>query len=92
MMDAEVVCSLDSFTGTAKLWKLSKSIKVVNWLEQEFTVEYVITSAVIGYNGRETFVFPANKDGKVVDWGELEGSLRGHLDHDAAICGFLNAN
>lgn len=49
-------------------------------------VEYVLVSAVIApLSGPETYIFPADRDGNIVSWGELEGSYRGGLDHDAAL-------
>lgn len=48
--------------------------------------EYVVASAVdVPYSGPETYIFPANRDGKIVDWGELNGSMRGTLDIDYAM-------
>ena len=47
---------------------------------------YVVVSAVIAdYSGPETYIFPANKKGEVIDWGELEGSYRGGLSHSTAL-------
>lgn len=37
------------------------------------------------FSGPETYIFPANEDGKVVHWAELEGSFRGGLDHERAL-------
>ena len=48
---------------------------------------YVIVSAMAMYSGPETYIFPADEAGKVTDWGELDGSYRGGLDHDAALTG-----
>jgi hypothetical protein len=47
---------------------------------------FIITSAAITISGPETLVFFANKDGRIVDWGELGGSIRGKLDHANCIC------
>ena len=50
--------------------------------------DYVIVSAVVAmFSGPETYIFPADESGKVVDWGELDGSYRGGLDHTAALAG-----
>jgi hypothetical protein len=35
----------------------------------------------------ETFIFPADESGSVIDWGELEGSLRGTTSHQKALEG-----
>lgn len=38
-----------------------------------------------GQYGAETYIFPANEVGEVTDWGELEGSFHGDLDHIRAL-------
>lgn len=44
--------------------------------------KYVITSASdVGPSGPETYVFPSNEKGEIIDWGELPGSYRGDLVH-----------
>lgn len=49
-------------------------------------VEYVYVSAAdLPYVGTETYMFPATADGEVIDWGELDGSYRGGLDHEQAL-------
>lgn len=48
--------------------------------------KYVLVSAVEAlFTGPETYIFPADKRGEVTDWGELEGSYRGGLDHHEAL-------
>jgi hypothetical protein len=48
--------------------------------------DYVIVSAVIAmFSGPETYIFPADSDGTVKTWGELDGSYRGGLDHEEAL-------
>lgn len=51
--------------------------------------EYVVVSAVmVPYGGGpETYIFRADAQGNVLDWSELEGSLRGSLDHAEALRG-----
>jgi hypothetical protein len=45
--------------------------------------KYVITSASdVGPSGPETYVFPSNEKGEIIDWGELPGSYRGDLVHE----------
>jgi hypothetical protein len=47
---------------------------------------YVIVSGVWAmFSGPETYIFPADATGKVTDWGELEGSFRGSIDHERAL-------
>ena len=47
--------------------------------------EFVVVSAVTTYSGPETYLFPANESGKIVDWGEMGGSYRGGLSHQQAL-------
>jgi len=73
--------NLRGFTGVAHLWRLSPPVAHGGGL-----VDYVVTSATLAaYSGPETYIFPANPDGKVSDWGEMSGSYRGGLDHEQAI-------
>ena len=48
---------------------------------------YVVASAIVARDtGKpETYFFPADKDGKIVGWGELPGSRRGTLDIDVVL-------
>jgi len=34
---------------------------------------YVVSSTVVPYSGPETLVFPSNKDGVVLSWGDVAG-------------------
>lgn len=44
--------------------------------------KYVITSTSSNMiTGLETYMFAADEEGNIIDWGELEGSYRGSLDH-----------
>lgn len=72
-------------------YKLSEPYDVLDWQDLPVvTTEYLIVSAAdVPYSGPETYVFPADANGKVVDRGELPGSFRGALDHARAIEGFL---
>lgn len=48
--------------------------------------EFVVVSAVnVPSSGPETYIFGADKEGRIVDWSELDGSFRGGLDHVAAL-------
>lgn len=55
--------------------------------EVEHSTEYVVVSAVVAFDtGRpETFIFSADEQGKVIDWGELGGSYRGGMSHEVAL-------
>lgn len=79
--------------ATQKLWKLTEPYTVRGWGDEpDQTTEYVITSAVNAlFSGPETYVFPANKQGEVIDFCEIDGSFRGDLDHDRAIEGLVDS-
>ena len=48
--------------------------------------EFVVVSSVHAmFTGPETYIFPADKNGKVTNWGELPGSYRGGLNHIKAL-------
>ena len=48
--------------------------------------EFVVVSAsVVPFGAPETYIFPADAAGEVTDWGELDGSYRGGLDHEKAL-------
>lgn len=48
--------------------------------------EYVIVSSAYTWDhGDETYIFGANENGEIVEWGELEGSYVGGLDHEIAL-------
>lgn len=69
--------------GHWKIYRLSEPVPY--W---DTTTEYVIASAVVVEfdGGRpEVYLFPANADGEIVSWGEMDGSLKDTLDHEAAV-------
>jgi hypothetical protein len=73
---AVFVKKLTGFYGEARLYKVTPPLD---------GHEHVAVSAVVAYSGPETYIFPADADGKVLSWGELDGSFRGDLDHEAAL-------
>ena len=65
-------------TGEMRLYKLDPPL--------DGSVAYVVVSATVAmFSGPETYIFPADSDGEITDWGELEGSYRGGLDHAEAL-------
>ena len=95
MITAEFIKDLDNFRGEAKLYHLSEPMDY-GWdhdkEKPEGKTEYVVASgANVIFSGPETYIFPANKDGEVIDWGELDGSFKGGIDHEHAIDGLLSA-
>lgn len=48
--------------------------------------EHVVVSAVNAFGmGEETYIFPADSEGAVTNWLELDGSFRGSADHERAL-------
>lgn len=82
---ATFVRKLDHGTGEMRLYKLDPP------MEDEYVdgpIEHVVVSATIAmFTGAETYIFPADAEGEITDWGELDGSYRGGLDHEAALSG-----
>lgn len=74
---ATLVRKLSGFNGDARLYRLS---------EPHDGHDLVIVSAVVVmFSGPETYIFPADESGEVTDWGEMDGSFRGELDHEQAL-------
>lgn len=72
----QVIWSVTPAVNWGGTWEGSKS----------GTADFVLTSAIDAmFSGWETYIFPCDKDGEVVDWGELPGSFRGPPNHEAAI-------
>jgi hypothetical protein len=96
-VEATFVRDLSGFAGSARLWQTSEPFSYPddNWRDEEDargTTTYVVSSAASTFGGPETYLFPADADGNVVDWLELSGSFRGALDHERAINGFVEAH
>ncbi len=89
MATATYLRDMAGFRGHASLYRLDPPATVNDWAtgsEEIRTTEYVVVSAVdVPFSGPETYIFPANADGEVTDWGEMEGSFRGALDHQRAL-------
>lgn len=85
----EVKCDLKGFTTDAVLYQLSEPVEYNKNYEtgeyQEKTSYVIVSSANVIFTGAETYIFPANKKGKVLDWEELSGSYRGGLNHNEAL-------
>ena len=78
------------------LWKLSEPVERVMYSfplarqrNEPTRVEYVVTSQAFEYS-TENYAFPADENGKIIDWGELPGSQRGIPGHQTVINGFLD--
>ena len=88
MKTAKFIKKLVTFTGDARLFELSEAVSTEAYPESDATTRFVVVSAVSApFSGPETYIFPANRDGKVLSWGEMTGSFRGGLDHVEALRG-----
>jgi hypothetical protein len=76
MKIAKYIENLD-WTSDARLYALSEPL--------EGHKHIVVSAADAPYTGPETFIFGCDERGNAVDFGELEGSFRGALDHDKAL-------
>jgi hypothetical protein len=75
---------LESFRGDAGLYKLSPPMSDYGDELTQYT--HVIVSAVtLPDNNVETYIFPADSEGNILDWGELPGSMKGTLSHTHAL-------
>lgn len=81
MIYAEFIKMMEEWIGDAQLYKLSEPI-VYGGGE---TDHVVVSAAYAMGTGMETYIFPVNENGDVLDWGELPGSTRGTASHKVAI-------
>lgn len=79
----------ESSVGNQRLYQLKPPMKYEDGYGEDAkkkTAKFVVVSAVaVMCTGAETYIFPADKKGKITDWGELDGSYRGGLDHEQAL-------
>lgn len=74
----------DRFAGTAYLYRVEPPV-TGGW-DGDTEYDYVVSSGVNAlFSGPETYLFPADEDGEVLDWGELDGSFRGAIDPERAV-------
>jgi hypothetical protein len=101
MKTAKFIKNIDSWHGDARLYRLSEAIRFETGDYTQYVIVSAVDlrTHFMDEGGRlpelfahpveplETFIFPADKDGCVLDWGELEGSYRGDLNHERALNG-----
>jgi len=87
MKVAKKIKDLDGWTGRAALYQCDPPMEEHSWDDEEVAShEWVIASAAYAmFSGPETYLFPSNEKGEVVDWGELPGSFKGDLSHAMAF-------
>lgn len=90
-MIATYIKDQNDFQGDARLYRVDPPMKGERFDDDTDKYEtathvYVIVSAVVAFGqGPETYIFPADAEGKVTNWGELDGSFKGGLDHARAL-------
>lgn len=78
MGKATFVKNVQNFSGDARLYAMTPALG---------GHEFVIVSKIQNMFGRETFIFPADADGKVSDWDEMPGSMVGNHSHNEVLNG-----
>ena len=73
--------------GDQKLYRLDPPMPMGEWSNADFaeTTFVVVSAANVPYCGPETYIFAADADGNVTDWGALDGSFQGDMDHEEAL-------
>lgn len=84
--------SLPGFQGDARLYRLDPPAEWTRYDDDGEpvavpTTHVVVSAADAMYSGPETYIFPADGQGKVTSWGEMDGSFRGAFDHARALQG-----
>lgn len=88
MHTATLIKNVEGFTGDARLYRLIPPMKYEFDDENPQQTEFVVVSATVGmFGGPETYIFPADESGNVLDYCELDGSFRGGLNHSLALSG-----
>ena len=82
-MKATFVKKADGFAEHAELFRLERPKT-----ENGVTFEFIVVSVIEGtfeIGKPETYIFPTNSNGKVLDWLELDGSFQGAMDISKAL-------
>ncbi len=85
MKTAKFVKELDGWAGDARLYELSEPVLYETWDENGVKTNYVAVSRVVGIYASETYIFPADENGKTLSWLELEGSSGSPIPHEEAL-------
>jgi hypothetical protein len=80
-MKAIFLNDLPDWQGDAKLFKVDPVIRYSG----ACATDHVVVSKVNHAFAHETYIFPANSVGEVIDWVELEGSACGEHSHDDVL-------
>jgi len=75
---------IEKYIGYANLYRL-----VPSFIDGDKEIKFIVVSAVsILMDGYETYIFESDEFGVVLNWNELNGSVRGVLDHELALSNF----
>ena len=94
MITCSKVRNLSNFRGEAALYKVSGNMDDGSIVELHVVISAitldtftkVLDLALTGNSSEcETYIFPSNEEGDVLDWQELAGSTKGTLNHEVAI-------
>lgn len=88
MKTATFIRSVGGWNGDARLYRLSEAVECERRdARGEFTesmTDYVIVSKTDNFV-TETYIFPANEDGKPLSMLDLPGSMKGDVSHEDAL-------
>lgn len=87
MPSSKLVRDVEGFTGKASLYRLSEIIEYGFGDETNHTGYVIASTAIDPFTGIQTYIFPADEDGNVLDWGELTGSRKGTTSHAEVLSG-----
>lgn len=71
------------------IYRLSRPITYGYEHDDSKTQHIVVSATIVEGSGPETYIFPADENGVILDWLELPGSYGGGLEHDYAIERFI---
>jgi len=77
MNTAKLIRVLMGFRGNAQLYEMNPPYEHHKYV--------VVSAADVPFSGPETYIFPADEKGTVVDWMEMDGSYHGGLSHQQAL-------
>lgn len=67
--------------GRAAIYKLSEPFA----FREDRSCTHVFVSSTTVMGTPETYAFPSDEDGKVLDWLELDGSQKGAVTHEVVL-------
>ena len=80
--------NLKGFNGHAALYQVNPPMAASTWDGPDAPSkmhDFVVASSAHALGRPETYIFPANDKGKVLDWVQMEGSEQGIYSHDDAF-------